>query len=173
MYIPKAILYILMDKSCNHMDSALFIISRFSFPKGHPLPRPVCLNTVGRHFDLHCPQWLNCLHQALTSILSIFTAVIGTVIFSGHYCCLFLCQELPILLRWISQRANVALVEERKRTLAQAFYCNTGTAHDCFMQSKKLEAFIGKTEVDQAKSNFFREFSLFKFLKGMKKLRLC
>lgn len=51
-----------------------------------------------------------------------------------------------------------------------------GTAHDSFMESKKLKDFTRKNEDGQVKFFLclfvFREFSLFKFLKGMKKMRL-
>lgn len=51
-----------------------------------------------------------------------------------------------------------------------------GTTHDCFMESKKLKDFTRKNEDGQVKTFLylfiFREFPLFKFLKGMKKMRL-
>lgn len=45
-------------------------------------------------------------------------------------------------------------------------------AQDCFMESKKFEAYIRKIENVQS-SVFCREFSLFRFLKSMKNMRLC
>lgn len=47
-----------------------------------------------------------------------------------------------------------------------------GKAQECFMENKKFKHYVRKIENVQSPV-FCREFSLFKFLKSMKKMRLC
>lgn len=51
-------------------------------------------------------------------------------------------------------------------------YGNMGKAQECFMENKKFKDHIRKIKNVQSPV-FCREFPLFKFLKSMKKIRLC
>lgn len=121
-------MYILIDKAYNqpHGFYPLFHL-QIQLPTGMSIAKPTLFENCRKALWLtFCSPWLNCLHQALASLLLISTAAAST--FVGHYCCFFLCRKLASLLKWIPQRANVVLCGRRKKEpLAQAFYWNIET----------------------------------------------
>lgn len=114
--LPKPILCSVIEKSCNHMNSAPFL------SKSSASHRDVCCkgHSVWKLWRGTLTHHLSAVAEPPPSgtdlVCTYPTAAADTVSFAGHCCCLFHWQGLPFLQRGVSQRASVALVEEGKKS---------------------------------------------------------
>lgn len=163
-----------MKPITNHMDSTLFLFSRFSFTEECLLPGPLCLKTVGRHFDSHSVPMAELSPSGTGITFTNLFAAASTFLWT-----LLLLLPLPetcspaeMETSW--NGANVVLFGRRKKEpLAQAFYWNIETAVMILWIARCLNILQKKKKIEdgQVKSSFFRELSLNEFLKSMKNWR--